>query len=251
MVTPDFVVNTSVPNTVVRSFFALAMGLVILTASAHSASAQNFSRTFAVSSETSDLEVINQLGSIKVAASSSASKIVINARQIDGNTKIETTELGRGKIKVEVTGFGTVDFEITVPSSSHVDLLCYKGAITASNLGGRVRARVTDGNIDFTAFRSPRVEAHSTKGNINFSGEVLPTGNYTLKAFSGRIDATLPSNADFKLSAASYRGGIDLGAFDMKFVKQTDQLVEASYGDGRASVHLWTQEGSIHLHRKP
>jgi hypothetical protein len=61
----------------------------------------------------------------------------------------------------------------------------------------------------------------------------------------------LPANADFKLSAASFRGGMDLGGFEMKFEKQTDQLVEASYGAGRASVHLWTQEGSIHLHRKP
>jgi DUF4097 and DUF4098 domain-containing protein YvlB len=150
-----------------------------------------------------------------------------------------------------VTGYGTVDFEITVPASSDIDLISYKGAIVVTNLAGEVRARITEGNIQVAGLRSPRVEAHCTQGNVSFNGEVLPSGSYTLKSFSGKVDATLPANADFKLTAASFRGGMDLGAFQMKYDKQTPQLVEASHGAGRASVSLWTQEGSIHLHRKP
>lgn len=201
--------------------------------------------------ETSELEVINQVGTIKVTVGGNAARIVINARQSDNATKIDASQNAQGKVKVEVAGQGTVDFEIAVPASSKIDLLCYKGAITIANLGGAVRARITDGDIRITGLRSARVEAHSTKGNVSFSGEVLPTGSYTLKAFSGRVDATLPANADFKLSAASFRGGMDFGGFQMKFDKQTHQLVEASHGAGRASISLWTQEGSIHLHRKP
>ncbi len=227
------------------------MGSVVVTASASSASAQIFNRTFSVAPETSELEVVNQIGTIKVTAAGGAGRIVINARQADSNSKIDAAQDAWGKVRIIVTGRGTVDFEIAVPASSNVDLLCYRGAIVVSSLGGFVSARINDGNIQFTALRSPRVEAHSRKGNVSFSGEVLPSGSYTLKSFSGRVDATLPANADFRLSAVSFRGGMDLGAFQMKFEKQTDQLVEASYGSGRASVHLWTQEGSIHLHRKP
>ena len=156
-----------------------------------------------------------------------------------------------GKVKVEVTGRGRVDFEIVVPASSSIDLLTYQGAIVVTNLAGVVRARVTDGDIQIAGLRSARVDASCTQGNVSFSGEVLPSGSYTLKSYSGRVDATLPANADFKLSAASFRGGMDLGAFQMKYDKQTHQLVEGSHGAGRASVSLWTQEGSIHLHRKP
>ncbi len=230
---------------------ALAVGFLVITSWAHPTSAQSFSRTFSVAPETSELEVGNQIGMIKVTSGGSAGKIVINAKQLDSNTKIDAAQNAQGKVKIVVTGLGTVDFDITVPASSNLDLLCYKGAITIANLSGAIRARVTDGNIQFSGLRSPIVEAHSTKGNVSFSGEVLPSGSYTLKSFSGRVDATLPANSDFKLSAASFRGGMDLGAFQMKFDKQTDQLVEASYGAGRASIHLWTQEGSIHLHRKP
>ncbi|MBO0723749.1 MAG: hypothetical protein J2P41_23190, partial [Blastocatellia bacterium] len=53
--------------------------------------AQNFSRTFNVSSETSGLEVINQVGSIKVTTSD-ANKIVISAKQIDSRSQISATQ---------------------------------------------------------------------------------------------------------------------------------------------------------------
>jgi DUF4097 and DUF4098 domain-containing protein YvlB len=235
-----------------KSLTSLAIGFAILTASAPSSIAQTFSRAFAVSPERSELEVVNQTGTIKVTAgANNTAKIVINARQSDGAAKIDATQNALGKVKVEVSGRGRVDFEISVPTSSSIDLLSYRGAIVVTNLTGAVRARVTDGDIQIAGLRSAVVEAHCNQGNVSFSGEVLPSGSYTLKSFSGRVDATLPADADFKLSASSFRGGMDLDAFQMKFDKRSHKLVEASRGQGRASITLWTQNGSIHLHRKP
>ncbi len=238
-------------KSVAQSLSALAIGFAVLTASASSSSAQTFSRAFAVSPERSELEVVNQAGTIKVTAGANPARIVINARQSDGEAKIDVTQNSVGKIKVEVTGRGRVDFEIAVPASSSIDLLSFRGAIVVTNLAGAVRARVTDGDIQITGLRSAKVEAHCSQGNVSFSGEVLPSGSYTLKSFSGRVDATLPADADFKLSASSFSGGMYLDAFQMKFDKRSQKLVEASHGAGRASISLWTQEGSIHLHRKP
>ena len=252
MVTESLAPDITLSSKITTKFLsALAMSFVVVTALAHSASAQAFSRSFSVPPETSELEVVNQEGTIKVTAGANTAKIIIIARYNENAAKIGATQNAQGKVKVEVTGHGTVDFDITVPASSDLDLLSYKGAIVVTNLAGEVRARITDGNIQIAGLRSPRVEAHCTQGNVSFSGEVLPSGSYTLKSYSGRVDATLPANADFKLSAASFRGGMDLGAFQMKYDKQTHQLVEGSHGAGRASVSLWTQEGSIHLHRKP
>lgn len=243
--------STPSSNSVAKFLSSLAIGFVVLTASASSSGAQTFSRAFAVSPQRSELEVVNQAGTIRVTAGANPAKIVINARQSDGAAKIDATQNAMGKVKVEVTGRGRVDFEIAVPASSSIDLLSYRGAIVVTNLAGAVRARITDGDIQITGLRSARVEAHCTQGNVSFSGEVLPSGRYTLKSFSGRVDATLPADADFKLSASSFRGGMDLDAFQMKFDKRSHQLVEASHRAGRASISLWTQEGSIHLHRKP
>jgi DUF4097 and DUF4098 domain-containing protein YvlB len=240
------------PSISVAKFLsALATGFLALTASASPPRAQTFSRAFAVSPERSELEVVNQAGMIKVTSGANPNKIVINARHSDGAAKIEATQNAMGKVKVEVTGSGKVDFDIAVPASSSINLLSYKGAIVVTNLAGAVRARVTDGDIQIEGLRSARVDASCTQGNVSFSGEVLPSGRYTLKSFSGRVDAILPADADFKLSASTFSGGIDLGAFQMKFDKRSHQLVEASHGAGRASISLWTQEGSIYLRRKP
>ncbi len=232
-----------------RASFLLAFAIAIGIGSI--ANAQTFNRTFTVASEVADLEVINQAGSIKISSAGAANKVAITGKSGDGDPKIGASQTNEGKIKVEVTGRGTVDFEIVVPQASNLDLLCYKCSISVANVSGAVTVRNTDGQIQFNGVRSARVDAHSVKGNINFAGEILPAGNYTLKSFSGRLDATLPVTADFKLLASSYRGGMDLGGLPLKFEKQSDQLVEGALGAGKATVSLWTQEGSIHLHRKP
>ncbi|MBK9316140.1 MAG: DUF4097 family beta strand repeat protein [Acidobacteria bacterium] len=215
--------------------------------------AQSASRSFTVPAEGSSLEVINQMGTIKVTAGVPGStRIVISHKKISGEAKVDTSQISDRKVKVEVTGAGKVDFDIIVPPATVLDLLSYKGVIYVSNLTGDVKARITtSGNITFTGLRSRRVEAHGSSGNVSFSGEILDGGEYTLKSFSGRVDATFPADADFKLSASSFSGVVDLGGFAMKFDRQTNQLVEATSGTGRASVNLWSQEGSIYLHRKP
>jgi DUF4097 and DUF4098 domain-containing protein YvlB len=236
-----------------RHASALALGIFFLVDSAFIASAQTFSKTFTVSPVSSGLEVINQVGSIKVtAAGTNTGKITINAKKVDGDAQVSAAQTPMGKVKVEVNGRGAIDFEITVPPSIQLDLFTYKGAITVSNLTGPVRARITtDGNIQFTSLHSPKVEAHSSSGNVYFSGDALPNGEYTLKSFSGRVEVTFPSNADFRISASSSSGVMDLGGFPLKFDRQTNQLVEAACGNGRAKVFLWTQEGGIYLRRKP
>jgi len=215
--------------------------------------AQGTVRSYPVPAEGAALEVINQMGTIRVSAGApGTNRIAISHKKISGEAKVDAAQVNDRKVKVEVTGAGKIDFEIVVPPATSLDLLGYKGAIFVSNLTGDVKARITtSGNITFTGLRSRRVEAHAGSGNVNFSGDLIDGGEYILKSFSGRVDATFPADADFRLSASSFSGVVDLGGFAMKFDRQTNQLVEATSGSGRASVKLWSQEGSIYLHRKP
>lgn len=238
-----------------RSSFSLILTFVLalswLAAIALSANAQTFSRTFTVSPTSSELEVINRIGAIRITAvNASMDKIIVNAHPVD-DAKINATQTPQGGIKVEVSGRGTVDFDITVPVTTNLDLLSYKGTISVASVSGPIRARTTtEGDIIFNNLRSLIVEAHSASGNVRFNGEILPRGNYTLRSFSGKVEATLPAGADFKLFAASYRSRMDFDGFAVKFDKKTDQLVEGYHGQGRATLNLWTQEGSIELHRR-
>jgi DUF4097 and DUF4098 domain-containing protein YvlB len=235
----------------IQAVYLLALGLLLAALPAPQAHAQILSKTFQVAPDESEIEVTNQTGSIKVSASSSTNKVVINAKPSGADAQITAKQTSEGHVKVEVTGLAAVELELSVPAASKLDLLCYKCAITVANVRGPVHARTMDGSIVFSGLRSPRVEAHSTSGNINFAGEVLPHGSYKLKSFAGRVDATLPANADFKLHASSFRSEMDFGNFPLKFKKQGTQIVEGACGEGRATLLLWTQEGSLHLHRKP
>ncbi|MCI0660354.1 MAG: DUF4097 domain-containing protein [Acidobacteria bacterium] len=238
---------------IVERLCTAVLVVLFLTAISPIAAGQQFSKTFPVSSDQNALEVINQHGSIKViAAATNSGKVVINARHSDGNPRVDATQTSNGKIKVEVSGRGLTDFEISVPTSTQLDLLTYKGMISVTNLNAPVRARTTiEGDIRFANLHSQKVEGHSLSGNVFFDGEVLPGGEYKFKSFSGKLDLTLPPDADFRLSATSSVGVIDLGGFPLKFDRQTNQLIEAACRTGKAKVSLWTQEGSIHLHRKP
>jgi DUF4097 and DUF4098 domain-containing protein YvlB len=233
----------------IQPVYVLTLGL--LTLSVSQASAQTFSKTFQVSPDSSEIEVTNQTGSIKITAAKHTNRVVINAKQSAADAQISATQTPEGRVKIEVIGLAAVELELTVPAASQLDLLCYKCAIAVAKASGPVRARTMDGSIVFTKLHSPHVEAHSTSGNVNFAGEVLPGGSYKLKSFAGRVDVTLPANADFKLIASSFRTGMDLGNFPLKFDKQSAQMVEGACGEGRATVMLSTQEGSLHLHRKP
>lgn len=228
----------------------LLLSLIAAGLLATPVAAQGFSKSFRVSDESGDLALINKVGSVTVVPAES-NIITVTARPASSEAHIEALQKSPSHVTVEVSGQALVDFVVSVPPHTTLDLLCYRGAVTVKNLNGQVRVRTTEGDIQLIELRSARVEAHSTRGNVSFSGEVLPSGSYTLKSFSGRVEATLPATADFKLQASSFRGGMDLGGFSMSFNKQTDKTADGVSGAGRASVYLWTQEGSIHLHRKP
>jgi DUF4097 and DUF4098 domain-containing protein YvlB len=246
MLAESVLVNSKHISTAIGAF-------LLLVAISPIAAGQQYSKTFPVSSDQNTLEVINQQGSIKVtAAPPTSGKVVINARLSEGNPRVDAKQTPDGKIKVEVSGHGLTDFEISVPTATELDLLTYKGTISVANLNGPVRARTTtEGDIRFANIRSQKVEGHSISGNVFFEGETLPGGEYKFKSFSGKIDLTLPPDSDFRLSATSSAGVIDLGGFPLKFDRQTNQLIEAACRTGKAKVSLWTQEGNIHLHRKP
>ncbi|MBX3280542.1 MAG: DUF4097 family beta strand repeat protein [Acidobacteria bacterium] len=227
----------------------ICISLISAAAFSGPVTAQSFNQSFRLASPAAELEVNSTRGEIKVIAGE-GNVVKVKAKEKDGNPKIKAEQVSPGRVQVEVSGKGKVKLEIIVPPSSSLHLNCYDCNITVRGITGAVRAVNAEGEIQLTNVRSPRVEAHSTSGSIAFHGEVLPSGSYTLKSFSGRVSVELPANLDCHLSAASFRGGIGLGDFDWRFKKQTDKLVEATIGEGRAALNLWTQEGTIQVMRK-
>jgi hypothetical protein len=237
----------------IGSVFLAVFSLFTLLAMPQVTLAQPFTRSFQLTPGTSsgEVEVINQIGTIRIISTDSRSdRISVLARRLNGDSRIKSLQSPSGKVTIEVGGRGTVEIEVVVPAMARLDLLTYKGNIEVSNHSGQIRARiVSDGDIFFTGLRSTNVEGHSHYGNVYFSGEPVGQGDYRLKSFAGRLDVKFPSNADFKLSAATHQGGLDLGDFPLRYARQMSDIVEAVSGAGRSTVYLWTKEGQIRLHR--
>lgn len=209
-------------------------------------------RSFQIKPGTGEVEVINQIGTIRVISGHRrADRIIFNARQLNGESRITSAQRPDGKVTIEVGGRGTVEIEVVVPAVVRLDLLTYKGNIEVRNHRGQVRARVaSDGDILLTGLRSSQVEGHSHYGRVYFSGEVVEDGSYQLKSFTGEVDVRFPGDSDFKLAAWTYQGGLDLTDFPLRYDRQMRTLVEAVSGTGRSRVYLSTQEGNIRLQRR-
>jgi hypothetical protein len=229
-----------------RASLAVAASLALLGLSA---GAQDFSKTFRVLPSASAVEVVNKMGSVTIVPGDAGMVVVAAVRN---GANINAVQQPDGKVRLEVTSDTPVDFKLAVPASSALNVLCVmcEGGVLVKGMRGELLLRTTKGGIRITGARSPRVEASSTSGDVRFEGEILPSGSYTLKSFSGRVAALLPAGASFRLSATSFRGGMDLQDFPMNFEKQSAQFVTAFVGSDKAAVNLWTQEGSISLHRR-
>jgi hypothetical protein len=214
-----------------------------------SARAQDFSKSFRVLPSASAVEVVNKMGSVTIVPGDAGAVFVTAVRN---GANITAVQLPDGKVRLEVTSDTPVDFKLTVPAASALNVLCVMcdNGIVVKGIRGEILLRTTKGSIQITGARSPRVEASSTSGDVRFDGEILPSGSYTLKSFSGRVAAFLPAGASFRLNATSFRGGMDLQDFPMNFERQSDKFVRALVGSDKATVNLWTQEGGILLRRK-
>ena len=229
----------------VASLILLA-GLGVVT------SAQDFSKSFKVLPDSGSLEIKTKMGSVTVVPAE-GNTIQILARRA-GNNITATQPSPQGMVHVEVTSDAPVDLIVNVPSSTSLDVFCVKcsGGVIVRGLRGAIKINNTDGDIQLTGLRSSKVEARSVSGNVSYGGEIQPSGSYYLKSFSGRVEAALPVGAKFKLNATSGRGGIEIdpGDFQLTFQKQTTHLVQGLVDSATATVTLWTQEGSIRVHKK-
>ncbi len=242
-------INSCLPL-VFRRFILLSTMFLALLGS--TIKAQDFSKSFKVLPDSGSLEIKTKMGSVTVVPAE-GNTIQILARRASNNiTALQPSP--QGKVHVEVTSDTPVDLIVNVPSSTSLDVFCVKcsGGVIVRGLRGAIKINNTDGDIQLTGIRSSQVEARSVSGNVSYGGEVLPSGYYYLKSFSGRVDAALPAGAKFKLNASSGTGGIELnpGDFQLTMYKQTSHLVQGLVESATATVTLWTQDGSIQVRKK-
>ncbi len=182
---------------------ALAFVCLLPTTELHAQ--QRYSRSFAPRGKVS-LVLKNRSGLIEVQGWQRA-EVRVTARiespaarftpsMTDDGLTIDVVSDNRGRDDV-----GDVNFYIQVPYDSAVDLQTTRGNITVRNVrGGHVRAHVTsEGDIELTDIRAPKVMAENVTGDILFDAELLSGGSYVLNSTQGVINMRIKPGSGFRV----------------------------------------------------
>lgn len=243
----------------VRAILIMASLSVVLSAATTAFAQKKFSRTF-TSGKNVTITLNNWSGAISVEgwdknqieikADLEAPSARILPRQDDNGITIDVVRDNQGRGDV-----GSVNFKISLPVDSSVDIETNYGDLTVNNVkGSMVRAHVTsEGNITLTQIRSMKVMAHNIMGDIFFDGELLPGGIYTLQSNDGNINIRIPENSAFNLIAvAPNTRGITLGPFAGSGLNYNGdkRKVSGNVGNAGANLSVINQRGSISFIRR-
>lgn len=103
-----------------------------------------------------------------------------------------------------------IDFDITVPRNTDLELKNDAGSITVNGISGQISCATDAGTIKVSdALLRGNSKLKTDAGTINFSGALDPHGSYQMATDAGTVSVTLPSNASFHLDAKTDVGSIN------------------------------------------
>jgi hypothetical protein len=172
-------------------------------------------------------------------------------------------------------GSGSVDFNVTVPDNSNVQLHTRSGNIDVEGVSGQISMSTGSGDITATndtfsgsanlttgsgeiVARQDQLNGPATlqtdSGNITFDGAINGNGNYQFTTGSGDIDATLNGNTPVKVNASTGNGSITSGIPTVPAQNSDSGSTASGYiGSPNTSTQLklQTNDGSINLNSQP
>jgi DUF4097 and DUF4098 domain-containing protein YvlB len=119
------------------------------------------------------------------------------------------------------------------------------GVIEVRNPGGRVEADTASGSVDIQG-ASHDVTAHAVSGRVAVLGNPSGERYWELKTVSGSVLLSVPSSANFHLSADAVSGEIRTD-IPVLIEEQGKHVLRASMGSGGGRVEIHTVSGEIRV----
>jgi Putative adhesin len=220
------------------------------------------SQTFAVSTSPT-LILTSNAGSVNVNRGS-ANSIVVQAKKYASfggnlnNVQINYSQNGN-TVNVTANSSGTfnffnatsVDFTITVPSATDLQITTNAGSITVNGVTGKMSLMSNAGTIGATqASLTGSSTFRTNAGSINFTGTIGSTGTYDFETNAGSIDMTLPGSASFHVNASTDAGSINTSFPVTVNHSSVGATVNGDVGTSpQATLTLKTNAGSINLNK--
>ncbi|HEY7348522.1 MAG TPA: DUF4097 family beta strand repeat-containing protein [Ktedonobacterales bacterium] len=136
--------------------------------------------------------------------------------------------------------------------SGQITLTTSSGDIEASNINGQMRLTTSSGDITAANANARGNSTFQTSsGDISFNGSLEPDGSYGFQASSGDIDLTLPNDAAFQVQATTDSGDIssDFSGVNV-FPGSSGAVANGSVGSAPyARITIQASSGDIYLHK--
>src|SRR6266566_2275612 len=126
----------------------------------------------------------------------------------------------------------SVDFNVTVPQGTNLQLQTASGDITVTGVDGQMTLTTNDGSINASNDGLSGLSTMTTtnSGDINFNGTIDSRGTYQFQTNNGTVNVALPSTPAFHVDASTNSGSIDIPG-----VQNTDSGTKASGNIGGSS----------------
>jgi len=228
--------------------------------------------------------VINDAsGKIRIVAGSSYSDVTIQAikqSNFFGNPKdIQVTPSQEGNTitaNVQDSGPGSVNFEVTVPQGTNVQLKTDSGDVDIEGVTGQMTLATNSGDIQTAndtlngasslstnsgdvnvrqTTLNNQVTINSNSGDINFDGTIGTSGTYQFQTDIGSVNLTVAPTSAFHIDASTNSGSIgDFPGLNVQKniqgsgAKASGDVGGSSQGPS-AKVTITTGSGDINLHQ--
>ncbi len=225
-------------------------------------------RHFTVST-TPTLVLNNDIGSIHVRPGGTGSDVTVLATKhagLGGNVNDVQVSYNQSSadntITVNVvrsTSFNffnssSVDFEVTMPSSSDLVLKTNTGSIDVTGVSGQMSLTSNTGSVGATdSALTSGSTLNSNTGSITFTGSIGQSGSYQFTTNTGSVNVTLPASSVFHVDATTDTGSItsDFPGVIVEHPNFTGAIAHSDVGSSpQATVTLRTNTGSISLHQR-
>lgn len=207
--------------------------------------------------------VINDAnGAVQVNVGSSNSDVVIQT--VQQNSFFSTPDRIQPSVSqnantinssVPASQQGSVDFAITVPQETNLQLQTDSGDISVNGVDGQMTLTTNSGSINMSNdMMSGSSKMTTNSGDIVFNGTFSSRGTYQFQTVSGSIDFSVPGTSVFHIDASTNSGSINANDFPSVSVQNNSATGAKASGDvggnQNANVTINTDSGDINLHKR-
>lgn len=195
--------------------------------------------------------------------------IALDVHSVSGHVRVTgvkgTVRLSTVSGNITSTDTPGVEFARTVSGEVEISGISHDNAVSLSSVSGNLRisgikARelelsTVSGEALLRDAACGRVSAKGLSGGFEYSGALTKNGRYEVNSHSGNVRFTLTGATGFELNASSFSGSIrsdyamtvggDRNPDNRRGRRGPGDSLQATFGDGSASLNLRTFSGNI------